>query len=155
MCISNTAGCSSWTSFSPTKNWTLSYGSGTKTVYVWFRDRRGNTNPIPYSDTIILDTTAPTNGTVTGTPGDAQVTLNWSGFSDSQSGIGNYKVVFATGSYAPYSCSGGTAIYTGPDISFIHTGRNNGTTYSYRVCAIDKAGNMSSGATRAVKPVAP
>lgn len=157
MCISNTTSCPaySWTSFIPTKKWTLSYGNGIKAVHVWFRDRWGNTNPTPYSDTILIDTKAPTNGTVTATPGDTQVTLNWSGFSDAQSGIETYKVVFSTSSYAPYSCSSGTSPYTGPDTSFIHTGRTNGTTYSYRICALDKAGNMSSGATRSVKPVGP
>ena len=34
-------------------------GDGTKTVYVWFKDTVGNANTSPYSDTIILDTTAP------------------------------------------------------------------------------------------------
>jgi len=155
MCISNTTSCSAWTSFAPTKSWTLPYGNGIKTVRVWFRDRWGNANPVPYSDTIIIDTAAPLNGTVAGIPGDTQVTLNWSGFSDTLSGIGSYKVVYSTGSYAPYSCSTGTTIYTGTDTSFIHTGRTNGTTYSYRVCAIDNAGNMSSGAARSVKPVSP
>jgi hypothetical protein len=153
MCISNTTSCSAWISFAATKSWTLSYGNGIKTVYVWFKDKWGNTNPAPYSDAIFIDITAPNNGTVTGTPGNAQVTLNWSGFSDALSGVGSYKVVYNTGGNPPYSCSGGTAVYTGTDTSFIHTGRTNGTTYSYRVCAIDKAGNMSSGATISVKPV--
>ena len=153
MCISNTTSCASysWTTFSSTKSWTLAYGNGNKTVYVWFKDKWGNVNPMPYSDTIIFDTAAPTNGTVTGTPGDGQVTLSWSGFSDTLSGIGSYKVVFSTGSYPPYSCSSGTTIYSGADTTFTHTGRANGTTYSYRVCAIDKAGNMSSGATKSLK----
>jgi hypothetical protein len=124
-------------------------------VYVWFKDKWGNVNPAPYSDTIFIDTTAPANGAVAGTPGNTQVTLNWSGFSDPLSGIGSYTVVYATGSYPPYSCSNGTAIYTRTDTSFIHTGRTNGTTYAYRVCAIDKAGNMSSGATARAKPVGP
>jgi hypothetical protein len=154
MCISNTTNCSSWTSFAPTKNWTLPHGNGVKTVRVWFRDKWRNANPTPYSDTIILDIAAPKNGTVTGTPGNTQVMLNWSGFSDALSGIRSYKVVYATGSHPPYSCSNGTAIYTGTDTSFIHTGRTNGTTYAYRVCAIDKAGNMSSATARA-KPVGP
>ena len=152
MCISNTTSCTSWSAFAATKSWTLLAGSGTKTVYVWFRDQWGNTNPTPYSDTIILDTTAPTNGTVTATPGNTQVTVNWTGFSDTQSGIDSYKVVYAT-SYAPYSCSSGTALYTGTDTSYPHTGLTNGTTYGYRVCAIDKTGNMSSGATAAARPV--
>ena len=98
MCISNTPSCSAWTSFAPTKSWTLPYGNGVKTVRVWFRDKWGNANPNPYSDTIFIDTTAPANGTVTGIPGDTQVTLIWSGFSDALSGIGSYKVVYSTGS---------------------------------------------------------
>lgn len=154
MCISNTTSCSSWTSFAPKKSWMLPGGSGVKTVRIRFRDKWRNANPAPYSDTIILDTAAPKNGTVTSTPGNTQVTLGWSGFSDALSGIGSYKVVYSTGSYPPYSCSRGTALYTGTDTSFIHTGRTNGTTYAYRVCAIDKAGNISSGATVRVKPVA-
>jgi hypothetical protein len=152
MCISNTPSCTWWSAFTVTKSWTLLAGSGTKTVYVWFRDQWGNTNPTPYSDTIILDTTAPTNGTVTALPGNTQVTVNWAGFSDAESGIESYKVVYAT-SYAPYSCSSGTALYTGTDTSYPHIGLTNGTTYGYRVCAIDKTGNMSSGATAAARPV--
>lgn len=151
MCISNTTSCTSWSAFAATKSWTLSTGNGTKTVYVRFKDQWGNVNATPYSDTIILDTTVPVNGTVTGTPGNTQVTLNWTGFSDALSGIASYKVVYSTGS-APSSCSSGTTIYTGTDTTHIHTGLTNGTTYGYRVCAIDKAGNMSTGATASAKP---
>jgi hypothetical protein len=152
MCISNTTSCTWWSAFAATKSWNLLSGSGTKTVYVWFRDQWGNVTTPPYTDTIILDTTAPTNGTITATPGNTQVTLNWSGFSDAESGIDSYKVVYAANS-APYSCSSGTAIYTGADTSYPHTGLTNGTTYGYRVCATDKTGNMSSGETAAARPV--
>jgi hypothetical protein len=152
MCISNTTSCTWWSAFATTKSWNLLSGSGTKTVYVWFRDQWGNVTTPPYTDTIILDTTAPTNGTITATPGNTQVTLNWSGFSDAESGIDSYKVVYAANS-APYSCSSGTAIYTGADTSYPHTGLTNGTTYGYRVCATDKTGNMSSGATVNGRPV--
>ena len=91
MCISNTATCTTWTAFATTKSWTLTTGNGTKTVNVWFRDVWGNVNDVPYSDTILLDTIAPTNGTVTATPGDAQVTLDWTGFTDTGSGIGELQ----------------------------------------------------------------
>ncbi len=154
MCVSNTTTCTAWTAFAGTKSWTLTTGNGTKTVNVWFKDVWGNVNATPYSDTIILDTTAPTNGTVTAAPGNAQVTLNWSGFIDTVSGVASYKVVFATGS-APTSCSTGTAIYSGTNTTYPHTGLTNGTTYYYRVCAIDKAGNMSTGATASAKPGPP
>jgi hypothetical protein len=154
MCISNTTSCPSyaWTEFAATKNWRLSCGEGTKTVYVWFRDQWGNTNTTPYSDTIILDTTAPVNGTVTATPDNEQITLNWSGFADALSDIDSYKVVYVDRA-VPLSCSRGTLIYTGTDTSYPHAGLTNGTTYGYRVCAIDKAGNMSSGATATARPV--
>ena len=51
-----------WSSPEPyatTKSWTLEPGDGTKTVYVKFKDNVGNWS-IAYSDSIILDTTAPT-----------------------------------------------------------------------------------------------
>jgi len=155
MCISNTTACSSWTAFAATKSWTLTSGNGTKIVYVWFRDTWGNTTPTPYSASIILDTIAPTNGTVTATPGAGQITLNWNGFSDTGSGIGGYKVVYAVGS-APIFCSTGTPIpgYNGVSTSYIHTGLIN-ATYGYRVCAIDTAGNTSTGTTASAKPLPP
>ena len=151
MCISNTSTCTTWTAFAETKSWTLATGNGTKTVNVWFRDVWGNESDIPYSDTILLDTVAPTNGTVTPTPGVGQVTLDWTGFTDTGSGIGNYKVVFSRGS-APASCSEGKQIYNGPDTIYMHTGLTAGTTYYYRVCAIDEAGNTSTGKTAKAKP---
>jgi hypothetical protein len=52
MCISNTPSCSSWESYTPTKQWTILPGEGPRTVYVWLRDGAGNTSATPYSDTI-------------------------------------------------------------------------------------------------------
>jgi hypothetical protein len=153
MCLSNTTNCTLWMTFAASKTWTLTAGSGNRTVNVWFKDKWGNQNTQPYSAAIMLDTTAPANGTVTATPGNEQITLNWLGFSDALSGIGSYKLVFAIGSYAPFNCLSGTTLYTGTDTTFLHTQLANGTTYSYRVCAIDKAGNMSAGATRSAKPI--
>lgn len=151
MCISNTRNCASWVRFATSTNWTLMPGDGKKTVYVWFKNKKGEIIAAPYSASIILDTTAPTNGRVTAAPGHSQVTLNWSGFSDAASGVASYKVVNGRSS-TPYSCSYGTTIYTGSNTSFIQTGLTNGITYYYRVCAIDNAGNISSGATASAKP---
>jgi hypothetical protein len=120
-------------------------------VNVWFQDVWDNVTPTPYSDTIILDTIGPTNGTLTATPGDTQVTLDWTGFMDAGSGIESYKVVYAKGS-VPLSCSVGTVIYSGTALSTTHTGLTNGTKYGYRVCAKDKAGNFSTGATATATP---
>jgi len=49
--------------YATTKTWTLTSGDGTKTVYVKFKDPAGNWST-PVTDTIVLDTTAPT-GTIT------------------------------------------------------------------------------------------
>jgi hypothetical protein len=154
MCISNTTTCTTWIAYTATKSWTLVTGNGLKTVYVKYRDTWGNTTPDPLTATITLDATAPVNGTLTATPGAGQIALSWSGFSDgvSGSGIANYKLVYATGT-PPASCSTGTPIYTGTDTTFTHTGLSNLTTYGYRVCAIDNAGNVSTGATKSAKPI--
>ena len=53
---------STWSAFRPyaaTSDWTLSAGDGTKTVWAQFTDGIGNLSA-PASDTIVLDTTAPT-----------------------------------------------------------------------------------------------
>jgi hypothetical protein len=59
MCISNTTACSSWESYASTKTWTIPLVDGTRTVYAWFRNGVGNENISPFSDSIILDTSAP------------------------------------------------------------------------------------------------
>jgi hypothetical protein len=52
--------------YSATKAWSLSWGDGTKTVSAKFQDNPGNWSTV-YSDTIILDTTAPTcNASING-----------------------------------------------------------------------------------------
>jgi hypothetical protein len=151
MCVSNTETCTTWTALATTKRWELTAGNEMKTVNVWFRDVWGNENDTPYTDTILLDTIRPTNGTVIATPGDTQVTLDWMDFMDTGSGIESYKVVFTKGS-APTSCAEGKQIYNGPETTYTHTGLTNGAVYYYRVCAIDKAGNKSTGKTAKAKP---
>ncbi|MBI4691742.1 MAG: fibronectin type III domain-containing protein [Nitrospirae bacterium] len=141
----------STTSYSASVSYTLSSGDGTKTVYGWYKDSAGNVSSA-YSDSIILDATAPTNGTLTATVGDAQVSLNWSGFSDATSGIGSYTLVYSTTS-TPSSCSSGTQIYSGTGTSYIHSLLlTNNTTYYYRLCAADNAGNTSTGTTASARP---
>lgn len=145
MCISNATTCSSWETYAATKSWILSSGDGTKTVYVWFKDNAGNANASSFSSTIMLDTTTPVNGTLSASAGTSQILLSWSGFSDAASGIQSYKVVYTT-TASPASCSSGTQIYSGSATSYNHTGLTNGSKYYYRVCAIDTAGNTSTGA---------
>lgn len=60
MMISNSADFAgaTWEAYATTKDWTLTSGDGTKTVYIKFKDLVGNESSV-YSDTVILDTTAP------------------------------------------------------------------------------------------------
>jgi subtilisin family serine protease len=151
VCVSNTTTCSAWVPYAPTMPWTLSSGAGTKTVTVWFRDAWDNTSE-PASDTIALDTAAPTNGQLTATPGDGELTLSWTGFADAGSGVESYVLVQATGTVAPSNCTG-PAVWTGTAGPATVTGLVNGTTYAFRVCAVDGAGNLSAGAVTTGRPV--
>jgi Fibronectin type III domain len=152
LCVSNSSTCSSWATYATSKRWSLSSGEGTKTVRVWYRDSYNNATLAAVSDTIIYDVTRPSNGTVTASPSSGQVELSWTGFADGRSGLASYKVVSKVGTVAPTSCSTGTVVYAGTDTAVTHTGLTDGTTYSYRVCAIDNAGNVSTGKTITSRP---
>jgi hypothetical protein len=152
-CLSNTSACSTWFAMTGSKSWTLTSTAGTKTVNAWFKDANGNVSTVT-SDTIGLDKTKPTGGTVTATGGDAQIALSWSGYADASSGVASYKVMQATGTTAPSNCTTGTPVYEGTALTTTLTGLTNGTTYAFRVCAVDNAGNVSTGATASVKAAA-
>jgi len=153
MCVSNTTACTEFTAFAATRTWTLAAGDGRKTVTVFLRDGAGNTTTAATSPSasITLDATPPGNGALTATPGNAQIALRWTGFSDAGTGVASYLVVGARGAVAPASCTG-TALYAGTAASATVTGLANGETYSYRVCAVDGAGNLSTGATASAAP---
>jgi hypothetical protein len=152
-----TAGQAGWTAVASTaslattlNNWSIASGDGGKTVYAWYKDAAGNVSNTA-SAGITLDQTAPSNGSLTATPGDHQVQLTWSGQSDSTSGVASYKLVFATGSTPPANCGGATLATVSP---FAHMGLNNQQSYSYRLCATDTAGNINIGVTGTATPTA-
>ncbi len=95
------------------------------------------------------DTAAPVDGTLTATPGNAQVALSWSNFTDVISGIASYKLVYGT-TPIPANCTSGTTLYTGLGTAFTHTNLASGTPYYYRVCATDLAWNTSPGADASI-----
>ena len=127
-----------------------SYGESSESSQVSGTPTSGGTTSTGGETTTTTDTTAPTDGSLSASAGSSQVSLIWSGFSDA-SGIASYKLVYSTTS-TPSSCSSGTPIYSGTGTSYTHTGLTNGTTYYYRVCATDTAGNVSSGATANATP---
>jgi hypothetical protein len=72
-----TAGAAGWvavtatTSFSRNVAYTLASGDGIKTVYAWYKDGAGNVSART-SDSIRLDRTPASNGTLTATAGNAR-----------------------------------------------------------------------------------
>jgi hypothetical protein len=141
---------------SGTTNWTVNgipLQPGTNVLTVTAHDDAGNwaTDTL----TVVLDQTPPNDGSLTAIAGNAKVTLNWSAFSDDGSGLAStdpYKLVFSTGGYPAASCTSGSQLYTGSNTSFTHTKLKNGTLYYYRVCALDNAGNISTGVTVSAMP---
>jgi hypothetical protein len=132
---------------------------GGQVLHVWLRDGAGNTSYLSRSSTTLYyDGSAPTDGILNATPGNAQVSLSWSGFSDGGgSGLkstNTYKVVRSTGTYPSSQCTSGTQVYLGSGSLTTDPGLTNGTTYYYRACAYDNAGNVSPGATALATPQA-
>jgi M6 family metalloprotease-like protein len=60
----------SWEAYATSKSWTLALGDGTKTVYIKFKDAIGNVSAA-VNDTITLDTTPPSGGSISISSGAA------------------------------------------------------------------------------------
>jgi len=63
MCISNAKDCTNYETFANSKNWTLSSGDGEKKVYIYYKNSSGKI-VASLEQTIILDTTPPTNNSI-------------------------------------------------------------------------------------------
>jgi hypothetical protein len=119
-----------WENPSPSKAWSLSQGDGTKTVYYQVSNIVGMISPT-YSDSIILDTTAPmanAGQSQTVTQG-ASVTFNAGGSIDAN-GIVSYLWDFKDGS-------------SGSGIITTHTYSSAGT-YLAKLTVQDPAGNTAT-----------
>ena len=149
VCLSATTKCTTWKAYATTMQWTLTTGSGSKTVYVWWKNASGTASANPVTASITLDTTAPSNGTLAGVLAKNIVTLAWAGATDTGSGIASYKLVSLLNT-VPKDCNTGTVLYAGTANTFKTGTLAVGTTY-FRLCAIDKVGNVSTGATASAK----
>jgi len=147
-CVSNTASCNAWAAYAATRSWTLAATPGSQVVRAWFRDPAGNVSA-PASASIVYDPTPPVGGNLAATAARTSVALSWGGFSDPLSGVASYTLVYARGS-PPASCGAGTRLYAGSATSGAAPGLAAGTTYGFRVCATDKAGNVSAGVAKSV-----
>ena len=136
MCISNTTSCSSWETYATSKSWTLNNTTnGTKTVYVWYKNALGTVTSNYVTDTIVLDTVAPTNNSVSINNGatytnSTSVTLSLSSSGASQVCISNTT-----------SCSSWQTYYSSKSWTLNNT--TNGTKTVY-VWYKDAAGNATS-----------
>ncbi len=139
---------------------TTNCGAGNECTYdvrYYSIDNVGNTEAVKTSSyQARIDRKSPTDGTISAVPGNALVSLSWSGFSDAGSGMNAtdaYKLVFLTTGFPNAGCTNGTdltAVTT--QTSYTHSPVTNGTTYYYRLCAYDSAGNISTGVTASATP---
>jgi len=149
ICLSASASCTAWKTYAASMAWTLATGDGAKTVNVWWKNSEGVASLTPVSASITLDTTAPTNGSLTGVLSGKVATLTWVGATDAGSGVASYKLVSSTAG-VPSSCASGTQLYAGPSNIYRTGTLPTGTTY-FRLCAIDNVGNVSAGVVASAK----
>ena len=120
--------------YAPTKAWTLTSGAGTKTVYVQFMDAMGNWSAAA-TDTIVLDTTAPTISARTATNiTGTSATITWTTNEPATSQV-DYGLTTSYGSTTPLDSNLVTSH------SVVLTGLAPNTTYNFRVRSADAAGN--------------
>jgi type II secretory pathway pseudopilin PulG len=129
--------------YSTTVLFTLPSGDGTRTVYAVFSDAAGNRS-VPASDTIILDTVAPsppTGLTVDRTNlGKTFAILQWT--ASSSGDVAGYQVFrrpTTSSTFSPIACN---YIYGSPT-KCKDPSEAKGTTYVFYVVAVDQAGNLS------------
>jgi len=94
----NTSNPTNWTTCSATLAHTLSAGDGTKTVYMRFRDSLGNIST-ETTDTILVDTTAPTGGAFTinfDDPATNILAVNLGTTCATDAGVGGVEVAYGT-----------------------------------------------------------
>ena len=137
----------STTSYSASVSFTLSSGSGTKTVYVWFKDAAGNISASS-SDSITLGSVPSVPTGVSASAGNQQVTISWT----ASSGATSYNIYWSTTSGVTKTTGTQIANATSP---YTHTGRTNGTTYYYVVTAVNSYGEGSESSEVSGTPVAP
>jgi hypothetical protein len=119
----------------PTKAWTLTAGTGAKTVYVQFSDALGNWSS-SVSATIVYDTTVPTIQTPTvANVTDTTATITWMTTEPASSQVEYALMTASSSTLTPVD----TALVTSRAVQL--TGLEPQKTYGYRVRSRDAAGN--------------
>ncbi|NGZ09237.1 MAG: LEPR-XLL domain-containing protein, partial [Nitrospira sp. LK70] len=121
--------------FAPTKAWALSTGAGIKAVYVQYMDGVGNWSTAAITDTIVLDTTAPTiSGRTATNITNSSAIITWTTSEPATSQV-DYGLTTSYGSTTTLD----------PTLALSHSVTLSGlapdSTYNYRVRSRDAAGN--------------
>ena len=114
----------SYESYAISKSFTLSSGDGTKTIYVKYKDMLGNETTETISDSIVLDTAAPTSGSVSINSGathtnNTSVTLTLSATGASEMMISE-DADFTGASYESYATSKSFTLSSGDGIKTVY-----------------------------------
>ena len=143
VCVGTQPACNDWRapSDAPMKV-TLPAGDGDKRVYGRVQLRDGRVLGPVFVD-VVLDTTPPVDGEGAVARVGERAILRWFDFGDATSGVERYRLTF--GVLPPASCQDGELAYEGASTLFRHEGLDPRTTYFYRLCARDLAGNWSEG----------
>jgi lysophospholipase L1-like esterase len=133
--------------YAPTRAWTLTSNSGTKTVYVQFKDAAGNWSASA-TDTIELDTTAPTiSAVISSNITDHSAKISWTTNEPSSSQV-EYGLTTSYGSLTPAD----PALITTHALTM--SGLAPSTNYKYRVRSRDVAGNEKVGSNNSITTLA-
>jgi glucose/arabinose dehydrogenase len=142
MRFSNTG--TSWSAaeaYATTKSWTMSTGTGTKTVYVQFKDVAGNWSAA-FTDTIVYDTAPPTLSAVAASNvTSSSARISWVTSEPATTQV-EYGLSTAYGSLTPLDAT----LLTSHAAAL--SGLVPGSTYSYRVRSRDAAGNEAVGSNK-------
>ena len=134
----SSSGFSTAEPYAATKGWTLSFGDGTKTVYVQFQDAAGNWSP-SFTDTIVVDSTAPTISAVSASNvTNSSAAITWTTNEAATSQV-EYGPTTSLGSLSPLDA----ALVTSHRVTIAQLSAS--TTYFYRVRSKDAAGNERVG----------
>ncbi|WP_423147935.1 Ig-like domain-containing protein [Rubrolithibacter danxiaensis] len=127
-------------------NWTATYTfvqgdtEGLVSYTISFDDLSGNagTDVNSGSGSVTFDETTPITPTdLKAISGNTQIILNWTG--NTEADLSAYRILYGT---SPTPVTFLTDVAAGTT-SYTHTGLINGTTYYYRILAVDKTGNTS------------
>lgn len=154
------AGASSWTTFSHTASTATAItvtGLTNGTAYIFRVAAVNSVGTGPYSPTALTTpqasaTTASTPSTPTATAGNGQVSLSWSApSSNGGATITDYSIQYSANAGSTWTSFAHTP---SASTAATVTGLTNGTTYTFRVAAINSAGVGTYSSTTSATPTA-